>query len=125
MKTVIATLVFAVCLSAQTSWLHRARHIAAVAVCASQAADVATSWRDSHIAGLHETNGIFVSGSRLDIGRMIAVKGAICGGFAVASRFGHSRTADAVWTAAGIATAIPTAIVAIQNIELSNKKENQ
>jgi hypothetical protein len=117
MKTVIATIVFAACLSAQSSWLHRARHIATVAVCASQVADVATSWRDSHIAGLHETNGMFVSDGRFELGRMVALKSALCGAFVVASHFGHSRTADATWVIAGASIAIPAGTAATHNLQ--------
>ena len=46
-------------------WLHTAERIAKVAVCASETADALSSYRDSRIAGLHETNGFYAPGWQL------------------------------------------------------------
>lgn len=99
------------------SWLHRARHAATIAVCASQAADTLTSWHDSHVAGLHESNGLFVSDGRFQPGRMVSIKAGICGGFVLVDRLaGRSRSADSIITTTGVALTVPTAAAAVHNL---------
>ena len=100
-------------------WLRRAQRASLAALCASEAADTLSSYRDSHIAGLHETNGFYTPGGKFSINRMIGVKSAICGGFLVASHFtARSEGGALALTTAATALAVPTAYAAINNMRL-------
>jgi hypothetical protein len=100
-------------------WLHKAERISKAAVCASQAADALSSYRDSRIPGLHESNGFYTPGGRFSMGRMIGVKSGICAAFLWGSHFsGPSQGAALVWTTIGAGLTIPTAYAAIHNVGL-------
>lgn len=100
-------------------WLRTAERISKVAVCASEAADALSSYRDSRIPGLHETNGFYTPGGRFSIDRMAGVKSGICAAFLWGSHMsGHSEGAVLTWTAIGAGLSIPSAYSAINNLRL-------
>jgi hypothetical protein len=78
-----------------------------------------SSYRDSRIAGLHETNGFFAPGGNFSMGRMVGVKSGICAAFLMGSRFtGKSEAATLTWATIGAGVSIPTAYAAINNMRL-------
>jgi hypothetical protein len=100
-------------------WLHTAERIAKVAVCASETADALSSYRDSRIAGLHETNSFYAPGGNFSMGRMAAVKSGICAAFLFGSRrSGSSEAAAVTWTTIGAGLSITSAYAAISNMRL-------
>jgi hypothetical protein len=100
-------------------WLHTAERIAKVAVCASETADALSSYRDSRIAGLHETNSFYAPSGNFSMGRMVAVKSGICAAFLLGSRrSGSSEAAAVTWTALGAGLSITSAYAAISNMRL-------
>jgi hypothetical protein len=100
-------------------WLRTAERISKVAVCASQAADVLSSYRDSGIPGLHETNSFYAPGGTFSMNRMVAVKSGICAAFLWGSHLsGPSEGAAITWAAIGAGISVPTAYAAINNMRL-------
>ena len=100
-------------------WLRTAERIAKVAVCASETADALSSYRDSRIAGLHETNSFYAPGGNFSMGRMVAVKSGICAAFLLGSRrSGSSEAAALSWTTIGAGLSITSAYAAISNMRL-------
>jgi hypothetical protein len=101
------------------NWIRTAERVAKVAACASQAADVLSSYRDSRLPGLHETNAFYAPGGRFSIDRMIGVKSGICAAILLGSRIsGPSEGAALGWATIGAGISIPTAYSAINNMRL-------
>lgn len=104
---------------AARKWIRTAGRISKAAVCASQAADVLSSYRDSRIPGLHETNGFYTPGGNFSMSRMVGVKSGICAAVLWGSHFsGPSEGAALTWAAIGAGISIPTAYAAINNMRL-------
>jgi hypothetical protein len=111
-------LLLVISLSLYAAPLQRLKHVAQAAVCSTQAADAASSYRDSQITGLHETNGVYTPDGRFSISRMVAIKSAVCAGFVFGSQLTHSRIATIGWTVAGATISTVTGYAAIQNMKL-------
>ena len=100
-------------------WLRTAERISKAAVCASGAADALSSYRNSRIPGLHETNSFYAPGGTFSINRMVGVKSGICAAFLWGSRLsGPSEGAALTWSAIGAGLSIPAAYAAINNMRL-------